>query len=414
MPHFFLADTAWNGPLKASESEWDEYLSLRAAQGFTAIQFVPTQWRGCTQPPLGKAYEEIDGSVVRDEAALNAMDSRIQKIVDHGLVPVPVMFWLNNLEPFHQAEHEFMRDTCCNPLFSESAMVEIGKDMLHRWRKFSPIWLFGGDGDYRGQEFTRLLKRVANEIFENEPNALASIHPGGGFWHNDSFAEEPWFNVAMIQSGHREGPCPFLTSGPYTSRWRDLEMPFLNTEPYYERMQTDQESNTLGVRRAAYWSVLGAPVSGIAFGTTSVWAWLRKQDEQAENHSEEWTSGPWLEWMESEGTRSLLVLKQIITSLPWTELRPADHLLANQPGYENGEDFIKAAATEDESLVVVYKPGPGCLSLLLHRDADSLCCVWIDPRTGSEIPAKRENRSDIQQFTPPDDQDWLLVVSSVS
>ncbi len=408
-PFFFLADTAWNGALKATDSEWDQYLSLRAEQGFTAVQFVPTHWRACEQPPHGSTYQEIDGKVVRNEAALQKMDERIQKIVDHGMIPVPVMLWLNNLEPFHQGEHAYMRQSVCNPLYSEKAMIEIGRDMLARWGKFSPIWFYGGDGDYRGREFGALMKRVGAAIFADSEDALVTIHPGGGFWPNDYYATESWYNIASIQSGHNEGADGFLTNGPYTYRWRDLKMPFINTEPYYERVLPDQSRCAFSVRRAAYWSILGAPIAGVTFGTASIWAWNREQNEQAENHSEEWISGPWTEWMESEGTRGLQILKQAIAALPWTELLPADQLLAEQPGFVDGANYIKVAAKPDESPVVAYSPGGDNVQLQLTREPAQ--AHWIDPRTGDKQEAAPDANAFILTYKKPDSQDWLLIVS---
>ena len=45
-PFFWLADTAWNGPLRASSlTDWHHYLETRVRQGFTAVQWVTTQWR---------------------------------------------------------------------------------------------------------------------------------------------------------------------------------------------------------------------------------------------------------------------------------------------------------------------------------------------------------------------------------
>jgi hypothetical protein len=45
-PFFWLADTAWNGVLKSQPADWQRYLATRQKQGFTAVQFVSTQWRG--------------------------------------------------------------------------------------------------------------------------------------------------------------------------------------------------------------------------------------------------------------------------------------------------------------------------------------------------------------------------------
>lgn len=98
-PFFWLGDTAWNGALKATPEEWDFYLSTRARQGFTVIQFVLTHWRGAEQPLHGRIYEEVAGKVVENEQALARMDAYISRIVEHGMIPCPVMFWSNNPVP---------------------------------------------------------------------------------------------------------------------------------------------------------------------------------------------------------------------------------------------------------------------------------------------------------------------------
>lgn len=44
-PFSWLADTAWNGPLRATDEEWKRYLGERQRQHFTAVQWVATHWR---------------------------------------------------------------------------------------------------------------------------------------------------------------------------------------------------------------------------------------------------------------------------------------------------------------------------------------------------------------------------------
>ena len=45
-PFFWMADTAWSGPLKSNEFDWKHYLSERKRQGFTAVQWVATSCTG--------------------------------------------------------------------------------------------------------------------------------------------------------------------------------------------------------------------------------------------------------------------------------------------------------------------------------------------------------------------------------
>ena len=42
-PFFWVGDTAWNGPLLSSKSDWDLYLKERARQNFNVVQWVTTQ-----------------------------------------------------------------------------------------------------------------------------------------------------------------------------------------------------------------------------------------------------------------------------------------------------------------------------------------------------------------------------------
>jgi hypothetical protein len=230
----------------------------------------------------------------------------------------------------------------------------------------------------------------------------------------DLYADEPWYAFVGIQSGHgtAEYHLRFLTQGPYSNRWAEIEKPFVNLEPNYEGAKsyhTGEPHTAFNVRRAAYWSLLGAPVAGITYGTNSIWAWLRGADESAEGHGDGWKGGPWSDWLESDGIRHMSLMKTIFESLPWTDLRPADHLLHGQPGFADPEAFIKAAALPDQSLIVVYKPTGDQVGMQLPHPERITQAEWIDPRTGGKTPASPEP-GDPLAYRSPDNQDWLLVL----
>ena len=53
-PFFWLGDTAWNGALLSSKSDWEIYLNDRAKKGSSVIQFVLTApWRTAPADELG-------------------------------------------------------------------------------------------------------------------------------------------------------------------------------------------------------------------------------------------------------------------------------------------------------------------------------------------------------------------------
>ncbi|MBM3748977.1 MAG: DUF4038 domain-containing protein, partial [Acidobacteria bacterium] len=84
-PWFWLADTAWNGALLSTREEWEKYLADRKAKGFSAIQFVMTQWRAGRQDEAGRvAFTGLDRVAVVPEF-FQRMDERLAAINDHGL-----------------------------------------------------------------------------------------------------------------------------------------------------------------------------------------------------------------------------------------------------------------------------------------------------------------------------------------
>ena len=92
-PFFWLGDTAWNGPLKSTEEEWETYLDDRTDKGYSVIQFVTTQWRGGDKNSLGQVAFEGSGKIALNVDFFRHLDGKIDKINDHGLVAAPVLLW---------------------------------------------------------------------------------------------------------------------------------------------------------------------------------------------------------------------------------------------------------------------------------------------------------------------------------
>src|SRR6185295_9825279 len=55
-PFFWIADTAWNGPLLSSTPDWALYLKERSRQKFNGVQWVTTQFRAA---PDGDAKKQL-------------------------------------------------------------------------------------------------------------------------------------------------------------------------------------------------------------------------------------------------------------------------------------------------------------------------------------------------------------------
>src|SRR5260370_14145494 len=93
-PFFYLADTAWNGALLSTPSEWDQYTRERARQKFTAAQFVATQFRAA---PDGDIKQQLaytgTNPIVINPAFFQRLDEKVDALNKAGLLAAPVMLW---------------------------------------------------------------------------------------------------------------------------------------------------------------------------------------------------------------------------------------------------------------------------------------------------------------------------------
>lgn len=373
-PFFWLADTAWNLWCRGTPEEWDEYLAHRAAQGFNTIQFVGGWWRGSMNPIHGRPFDLDGGKLVYNESAWESLDLLFEKIHGTGMVAAPIMLWtLTDIDP--------------GQVLSEEQCIEVARRQVERWNAPNVVWLLGGDGNYTSPEAEARWKRIGRAVFGDREDVLATLHTSGVTWVGDAFAEEPWYKLATIQSGHGsvDDNLRFLVDGEYARAHERLKMPFLNLEPNYEDARSYIERKHLTayhVRRASYWSLLVAPPAGVTYGIGSIWMWACQDGEIAENHDESWVGKPWREDLDTPGAHSMTVLRAFFEKLPWTRLRPAQELLVRQPGRVDLEAWQAIAATPEGDCFVAYTPKRNALRVDASKMKSGLTLYVVDPVNG--------------------------------
>ena len=401
-PFFWLADTAWNGVLRADPNDWQEYLRTRALQQFTAIQFVSTQWRGLSKDPSGEKAYEGDEHIRLNPAFFQRLDGKVAAINEHGLVAAPVILWaVNDKEPgFKLAEADAQRLTSY---------------IVARWGAHQVIWILGGDGNYRGQRAER-WKRIGRAVFGERHDRLVTMHPNGQSSYTQEFRGEPWFDFIGYQSGHgsSDDHLRWLIEGPPAKEWKDTPaLPVVNLEPNYEKhpsYHAKKQFTDREVRRAAYWSLLVAPPAGVTYGCNPIWVWPPKP-EPAEGHNLG-IIDPWRTGLDLPGAKCMSILRKLFEALPWWDLRPAQGILAEQPGTAAPRLFIAAAATEDGTIAVAYTPEGGRIALNALALKLPLPARWFNPRSGEWTDAGGMAEAKAS-FNAPDGNDWVLVLGGV-
>jgi hypothetical protein len=212
------------------------------------------------------------------------------------------------------------------------------------------------------------------------------------------------------QSGHGDDArvIRWIHSGPVSHAWREaLPKPVLNLEPPYEdhiAYQSKKPHSAYNVRRAAYWSLLSAPLAGLTYGAHGIWSWETTAKVPL-NHANSGTAKPWFEVIQLPGSFHMKVLVEFFGTIAGWKLIPSNELLANQPGSKDPADFISLAASNSRDLLVAYLPMGGEISL--NHAVSSFKVTWVDPRTGRIISSRASNSV---AYRAPDSQDWLLLL----
>jgi hypothetical protein len=397
-----LSDTAWNGVLLSSEKDWDTYLKDRRAKGFTAIQFVTTQWRAAAGDADGRlAFMGTERIRINPEL-YQRMDRRIDTLNEFGLVASPVLIWT-------------CTSTDPGQILPDDQLIILARYMVARYGAHQVIWMLGGDGDYRGEKAER-WKKIGRAVLRSDADRLATMHPRGLQWIADEFRNEPWFSFNSYQSGHgdSDGTLRWLCEGPISQDWKkEPHVPEINLEPNYEAhkaYQSKKPHNAHAVRRAAYWSLMVAPPAGITYGVQGIWSWELKAKEPM-GHKNAGIAPPWFEAVDLPGSTDMKHLKDMFSSIEWWNLLPAQELLAEQPGADDLHKFATAAKAEDSTWAIIYMPVGTTIALNMEMLKSPTSARWFNPHTGEWSETYQINK-DSRSFTPDNASDWILWIGA--
>lgn len=399
-PFFYLADTAWNGPLLSSDADWRTYLADRVAKGFTAIQFI-------THAPWSAALTDLEGRTAWtgdrkrpvNERFFDRIERRVAEINAAGLLAVPVLAWAAN---FGASARLNIGHTA-----TAEELIPLLRYQLDRFSKHDCLYFLAGDAHYTWWR-SRKWKEVARALFAERAghgarDSLVTLHPAGLTWPYGHFRDEPWLDLYAYQSSHSEDPrtLNWLHTGPPATFWRKRPRPTINVEPVYEDiLGGDGPFTADAVRRAVYASLLNAPTAGVAYGAHGLWGWHDRPME-ALNHNGLGVGQPWHVAMNLPGSRHMGHVATLMTSIKWWTLRPDPTVVTKQLPVRHP---ISAARSASGDLAVIYLPIGGSVTVNAASLRPALAAIWFNPRTAERIPATANQDT----FDAPDKGDWLL------
>jgi hypothetical protein len=406
-PFFWLADTAWSGPMSSTDEEWQHYLQERVRQKFTAAQWVATQY--LTNPNgdrfSQKAYEG-DEQIKINLEFYKRLEQKHDAIIAAGLLSVPTLLWAAHWNP------EVTKD---NPgaVLPEDQAILLARYMVARWGADAVAWFLPGDADYQGEAGER-WRRIGRAVFGDITHAPVTLHPNGQQWIGN-FKNETWIDYIGYQSGHGDGTeyDKWLLEGPPATKWNEEPMhPVINLEPPYENhiaYRTQQPFSAHAVRKRLYWSLFVSPTAGVTYGGHGVWGW-DDGTRPPTAHPKTGIPLPWREALRMPAAEQVAHLYEVFNSLEWWRLRPAQELLITQPGSEVSEHYVVAARSDEGDIALVYAPENTEITLNLAALPQPLQMTWFEPRSSKQLAANGSGSITAMTLTVPEGEDWLLVV----
>jgi hypothetical protein len=400
---FWMACTAWNGALKSTDSEWDQYLQHRVNNNYSVIQFVTTQWRGCDKSSEGLVAFEGCGRIRINPDFFRLIDKKIDRINEFGLVAAPVVLWTLQTGKGRELSPGYY--------LPDDQAILLAKYIVARYGGNHVVWILGGDGDYTGTYELR-WKNIGRAVFDGKHQGIVALHPRGRSWIGEVYKDEPWLSIIGYQSSHSkdERTVNWITKGPMTQMWAHLPpRPLINLEPNYEEINfntTDRD-----VRNACYWSLFATPIAGITYGANGIWPWLHK-GERILNHGDAPGTSPWDVSINFPGSIQMGYLSQFIKRFEWWKFYPAPELLTEQPGDKTFNHFVSVVKTTDNKTILAYLPVK--LTVSLRKPSGHNYSVrWFDPVKNAYSDGTGSDDGTLLTVTSPSDSDVLLILEEL-
>jgi hypothetical protein len=409
-PFFYLADTAWELFHRLDRKQAVEYLTLRAAQRFTAIQAVAlAELDGVTVPNAYGDLPLVDKDPARPvEAYWRHVDYIVDQANARGLYMAMLPAWGRWVTGNRRGDEA---------LLTAANAQGYGEFLGRRYAKKGIIWILGGDRTPAGYEdvWRALAKGIATGVSGREDYAavLMSFHPRGGESSSTWFHNDPWLDFNMQQTGH--GLAADVRSWERIARdyARTPVKPVIDGEPLYEdhplafRARDNGYSFDAHVRQRAYWDTFSG-ACGHTYGNHGVWQ-MYAPGRQPVN-------GPLFYWWEAihrPGAGEMQYVRALFESRPYLSRVPDQGLIEDAL---TGADHI--VATRGEGYAMVYSPQGRKFTVKLGTiSGDRVRAWWYNPRDGAAKEAGAWENQGAREVVCPSEgfgSDWVLVLDDAA
>ncbi len=408
-PFFYLADTAWELFHRLDREDTLRYLADRCAKRFTVIQAVAlAELNGLNEPnAYGHVPFQNHNPALPNQDYWQHVDWVVQTAAAYGLRIGMLPTWgdkWNNAWGFGPV------------LFDHPDVARAyGRWLGQRYRDAGVIWILGGDRHIENQLQREVVIAMGAGLREGDGGAnLITYHPKADSSSSMYFADEPWLDFHMWQSGHRRNTENYALITRDWNRTTSTK-PVLDGEPGYEDHPASFKLDNgyleaYDCRKAFYWATF-AGACGHTYGCHPIWQfWVRRRKTISLCRRE------WIEALNLPGASHMQHGRALLESRPYVNRIPDQSLVVSK----NNHDSMHVRATRDSegSYAMFYVPCYAKITVNLALLTGTLINAWwYDPRTGAARLINTVERSvGHHEFHPPtaEGPDWVLVLDDAS
>jgi hypothetical protein len=391
VPFLMQGDAAWSLIVAASDSEVEQYLNNRRQKGFNTIMINLIEHKFSRHPPLNlddeAPFTTPGDFTTPNEKYFAHADWVIRKAAENGIQVLLFPIYLG----YKGTDEGWIEELKKLP---PERCLEYGKYLGKRYKDFDNIiWVMGGDRDPR--DVQEKIDLIALGIREFDRRHLFTAHGNSSPSTPEQFASGGWLDV---NASYNCDAVHQRVSGDYNTL---LVLPTFLIESCYEG---EHNSSAVQIRRQAYWSVLCGGF-GHVFGNNPLWHYNGPTLYPFE--------GTWQQAMDLPGSVSMMYWGRLLRSRSWYDLVPDEkhQVVTAGLGEFEGDDYLAAGRTSDGSTVIAYLPTPRTIHVDMTRIAGKqVKAWWYDPRKGEASDGGTFPSTGTQEFTPPGEGDWVLVL----
>jgi Protein of unknown function (DUF4038)/Domain of unknown function (DUF5060) len=325
-PVFFVWDTAWAMPWRATLDDVTTYAADRQAKGFNAVLLMSVQPDMRATGPTGRNVDEgfevafhdlPDGRLTRINVDyFRYLDGIADVLIEHGITPIwqPV---------FHGYGWKGL--DVAGPVIPPDEYARYCRYLVARYGARPAIYLPGADGagtepqiEAGGREFQ------ASDAYHQPTGIHYRPHA-----RNDAHQDADWLDFQSCQTGHTGDHVPDRLATMWAHR---PVKAIINGEPSYEHTGRRGVAEGWWQGHEAWSNVCAGAVMGVAYGAASLWQWRLHPGEPGHGDYFLCPDAGWREALDFEGSTYVGLVGKILDGLPLANASPCWDVSTNTRG----------------------------------------------------------------------------------